>query len=107
MMYAYVSTRPNITMVVSHLKRYMANPCHAHWEHAKRVFRNIKGTANASMVYGSSVQSSETKSYTSRVFQNLAAIVPNESIVCAFSNDGLSLLLAMLCRWRMLPSASQ
>jgi hypothetical protein len=105
-MYASVSTRPDITMVASHLKRYMANPCHAHWEQAKRVFRNIKGTANASLVYGSNVQSSETKSYTSRVYKNLVAIVPNESIVCAISNDGLSLLLAMLCRRRMLPSAS-
>jgi hypothetical protein len=37
LLYASVSTRPNITMADSHLSRYMTNPCHAHWEQAKRV----------------------------------------------------------------------
>ena len=59
LLYASVSTRPDITMAVSHLSRYMANPCHAHWEQAKRVLRYLKGTADASLVYGNSVQSSE------------------------------------------------
>jgi hypothetical protein len=35
LVYAYVSIRPDITMAVSHLSRYMANPCHALWEQAK------------------------------------------------------------------------
>jgi hypothetical protein len=41
MLYASVSTRPDITMAVSHLRRYMANLCHAHWEEAKRVLRYL------------------------------------------------------------------
>jgi hypothetical protein len=58
-LYASVSTRPDISMAVSHLSRCMANPSHAHWEQAKRVLRYLKGTADASLVYGSIVQSSE------------------------------------------------
>jgi histone deacetylase 1/2 len=59
LLHASVSTRLDITMVVSHLSTYMANPCLAHWEQAKRVLRYLKGAANASLMYGSSVPSSE------------------------------------------------
>jgi hypothetical protein len=50
----------------------------------------------------------------SRVFKKLAAIAPNESVVCVYSDDmisfwdpmRLSWLLATLCQRRMLASAS-
>jgi hypothetical protein len=55
LLYASVSTRPDITMSVSHLSRYMPDPSHSHWEEweqAKRVLRYIKGTANSVLMYG-------------------------------------------------------
>jgi hypothetical protein len=60
MLYAFVNTRLDITMAICHLIRCIANPCHAHWEHAKRVLRYLKGIADASLVYGSNEQSSES-----------------------------------------------
>ena len=52
LLYAAVCTRPDITMVVSHLSRYMAKPMQSHWEQAKRVLRYLKGTADHGILYG-------------------------------------------------------
>jgi hypothetical protein len=52
LLYASVSTRPDITMAVSHLSRYMSNPSQSQWEQAKRVLRYLKGTANSVLMYG-------------------------------------------------------
>jgi hypothetical protein len=49
---AYVSTRPDITMVVSHLSRYMSDPFQSLWEQAKRVLSYFKGTAESVLMYG-------------------------------------------------------
>jgi hypothetical protein len=51
LLYATVSTRPDITMVVSHLSRYMFDPSQSHWEQAKRVLRCFKGTADLALMY--------------------------------------------------------
>jgi hypothetical protein len=42
LMYAYVRTRLNITLAVSHLSRYMSDPSQSHWEQAKRVLRYLE-----------------------------------------------------------------
>jgi len=52
LLYACVSTRPDISMAVSHLSRYMASPSQTQWEQAKRVLRYLKGTAGLALVYG-------------------------------------------------------
>jgi hypothetical protein len=45
LLYASISTRPDITMVVSHLSsRYMDDPSQSHWEQAKRVLLLELGT---------------------------------------------------------------
>jgi hypothetical protein len=41
LLYASVSTRPDITMVVNHFRRYMSNHSQSHWEQAKRVLRYL------------------------------------------------------------------
>ena len=51
-LYASVSTRPGITMAVSHLSRYMSDPSQSNWEQAKRVLRYLKGTADSVLMYG-------------------------------------------------------
>jgi hypothetical protein len=52
LLYAPVSTRPNITMDVSHLSRYMSDPSQSYWEQAKRVLRYLKGTVDTALMYG-------------------------------------------------------
>jgi hypothetical protein len=47
LLYASVSTRPNITIVVSHLSRYMSDASQTHWEQAKGMLRYLKGTADS------------------------------------------------------------
>jgi hypothetical protein len=52
LLYTSVSTRPDITMVVSHLSRYMSDPSQSHWEQAKRVLPYFKETADSVLMYG-------------------------------------------------------
>ena len=52
LLYASVCTRPDISMAVSHLSRFMSKPSTVHWEQAKRVLRYLKGTADSGLVYG-------------------------------------------------------
>jgi hypothetical protein len=52
LLYASVITRPDITMVVSHLSRYVSDPSQSHWEQAKRVLRYLKGTTDSVLMYG-------------------------------------------------------
>jgi putative NADH-flavin reductase len=43
------------------MSRYVANPTQSHWEHAKRVLRYLKGTAESRLVYIGGVSSAELK----------------------------------------------
>jgi DNA-binding transcriptional regulator/RsmH inhibitor MraZ len=52
MLYASVSTRLDITMVVSHISRYLSDRSQSHWEQAKRVLHYLKGTAESVLMYG-------------------------------------------------------
>jgi hypothetical protein len=52
-MYASVSTRPDITIIIIiKLSRYMSDPSQSHWEQAKRVLRYLKGTTDSVLMYG-------------------------------------------------------
>jgi hypothetical protein len=52
LLYTSVSTRPDITMAVSHISRYMSDPSQSHLEQAKRVLRYLKGAADSVLMYG-------------------------------------------------------
>jgi hypothetical protein len=39
-------TRPDITVAVSHMAKYMLTPTVGHWKQAKRILRYLKGTTN-------------------------------------------------------------
>lgn len=52
LMYAGQLTRPDICFAISSLSRYNKNPGKAHWNAVKRVFRYLKGTINAKLVFG-------------------------------------------------------
>jgi hypothetical protein len=55
--YASVSIRPDITMVVSHIRKCMSDPSQSHLEQAKRVLRYHKGTADSVLMCGGSPSS--------------------------------------------------
>jgi hypothetical protein len=44
LLYASVSKRPDITIGVRHLSKYMSDPSQSHWEQAKRVRRYSRET---------------------------------------------------------------
>nr|KAJ0195046.1 hypothetical protein LSAT_V11C700360720 [Lactuca sativa] len=51
LMYAMISTRPDITYIVGRLSRYTSNPSSHHWQAVRRVFKYLKGTMNYGLTY--------------------------------------------------------
>ena len=51
-MYAMVSTRPDISHAVGVVSRFMRNPRKAHWEAVKWILRYLKGTSNHVLCFG-------------------------------------------------------
>ena len=49
--YAAVSTRPDLSVSIGILSQFMANPSKEHWSGVKRVLRYIKGTMNMGLIY--------------------------------------------------------
>lgn len=59
LMYASLGTHPDITFVVQTVSRFSTKPGTAHWEAVKRIFRNLKGTWDLWLTYGSKVRDLE------------------------------------------------
>nr|KAJ0218783.1 hypothetical protein LSAT_V11C300120880 [Lactuca sativa] len=51
LMYAMISTRPDIAYVMGRLSRYTSNPSSHHWQAVSRVFKYLKGTMNYGLTY--------------------------------------------------------
>ncbi|KAJ9566099.1 hypothetical protein OSB04_002065 [Centaurea solstitialis] len=51
LMYAMISTRPNIAFAVGKLSRYTHNPGLIHWQAINRVFKYLKGTMDYGLTY--------------------------------------------------------
>jgi hypothetical protein len=51
LMYAAVSTQPDIAFAVNRLASFTANPTMCHWTAAKHVLRYLKGTKNIGITY--------------------------------------------------------
>lgn len=51
LMYAMMSTRPDIAYVVGRLSRFTSNPSGHHWQAITRVFKYLKGTINYGLSY--------------------------------------------------------
>ena len=51
LMYAMISTRPDIAYAVGKLSRYTSNPSANHWQALSRVFKYLKGTKDYGLVY--------------------------------------------------------
>ena len=50
--YAAITTRPDISMAVSNLSRFLSEPNSKHWEAGKRVLRYLKGTIDLGLLLG-------------------------------------------------------
>src|SRR6266481_4334026 len=53
LMYATITTRPDISFAVQQLSQFSSNPGLQHWEATKRVLCYIKGTRDHSLILGS------------------------------------------------------
>ncbi|XP_028237005.1 chymomexicain-like [Glycine soja] len=51
LMYAMISTRPDIAYVVAKLSRFTSNPSSHHWQAMNRVFKYLKGTIDYGLTY--------------------------------------------------------
>ena len=61
LMYAAISTRPDITQSVNMISRYMQNPGQAHWVAGKRILRYLNGTRKLGLLYDGTIQSTLDK----------------------------------------------
>ena len=52
LMFAMVSTRPDITQAVGAVSKYMANPGCDHWKVVKWILRYLRGTSDFALCYG-------------------------------------------------------
>jgi hypothetical protein len=52
LMYAMVSTRPNITNAVGVVSMYMKNPGKEHWEEVKWILKYLRGIATHALSFG-------------------------------------------------------
>jgi len=52
LMYATLSTHPDICFAVQTVSRFNSKPRLAHWEAVKRIFRYLKGTKELWLGYG-------------------------------------------------------
>jgi hypothetical protein len=57
LMYASVTTRPDISFAVSTLSQFLENPGEAHWEAVKRIFHYLSGMRGHALTYGGERQS--------------------------------------------------
>ncbi|RDX84971.1 hypothetical protein CR513_33902, partial [Mucuna pruriens] len=52
LMYAMVCTGPDIAHAIGVVSRFLANPGKEHWEAVKWIFRYLRGTSKAGLVFG-------------------------------------------------------
>ena len=91
LMYAMVSTRPDLSYAVSNLAQFMSNPGPDHWKALKTVLRYIKGTLHYGLLFkGDSGSSSSTLlGYSDSDFARDLDTRRSYTGFCFFFNDSL------------------
>jgi hypothetical protein len=64
-MYAMLSTRPDVALALSLTSRYQSNPCLSHWTAVKNILKFLRRTKNMVLVYGGSNIELDVKGYVS------------------------------------------
>jgi hypothetical protein len=67
LMYAAISTRPDIAQSVNLLSRYMTNPGMAHWMAGKRILRYLNGSRKMGLHYDGNRQPLDKSNYSVQV----------------------------------------
>jgi hypothetical protein len=52
LLYAALSTRPDITYAVAELSKHVSAPTEEHWQQCRRVLRYLQGTTSVGLMYG-------------------------------------------------------
>jgi hypothetical protein len=60
LLYAAISTRPDIAYAVNIVSRYVSNPGTAHWTACKRILRYLSGTPSFGLIFNGAISSSNT-----------------------------------------------
>ena len=55
LLYLSNCTRPDITVSVNHLSKYMSSPTKRHWEQAKRILRYLTGTTEFCLTFNGNI----------------------------------------------------
>jgi hypothetical protein len=53
-MYAMISTRPDVVLALSLMTRYQSNPCMSHWSAVKNILKFLRRTKDMVLLYGGS-----------------------------------------------------
>jgi hypothetical protein len=64
-MYAMLSTRPNVALAPSLTSRYKSNPYLSHWTTVKNILKFLRTTKDMVLVYGGSNVELDVKGYVS------------------------------------------
>lgn len=64
LMYAMVTTRPDIAYAVSQVAQFAQNPGQAHWEGVKRIFSYLAGTTHHGISFSGSMEKNSLLAYT-------------------------------------------
>ena len=56
-MYAMISTRPNVSYALSVTSRYQSDPGESHWTTVKNILKYLRRTKNVFLVYGGEEES--------------------------------------------------
>ena len=68
LLYAVISTRPDIANAVRQVSRYMANPGKQHWKAARRILRYLKGTPKLGITFSGNRNSIDISCYADAAF---------------------------------------
>ena len=68
LLYASISTRPDIANAVRCVSRHMANPGPMHWKAARRILRYLKGTKSLGITFGGRTNGIDIYLYSDAAF---------------------------------------
>jgi hypothetical protein len=67
-MYAMLSTRPDVALALSLMSRYQSNPCVSHWTVVKGILKYLRNTKDMVLVYGGNEEELNIKGYVDASF---------------------------------------
>jgi hypothetical protein len=60
LMYLMTCTRPDISLAIGKVSRYMPNPCKVNWKAVKWILRYLKGTKDVGLLFNGSLNNAKS-----------------------------------------------